>query len=168
MQTKNIKLSEMIPDRPEFELSNYSGVIKLRVPNMMDHAWLQDRYPDSETFKKVLDPNKPNWKEIARIVYQLMDMDSKRFFAAQDVEDIGEDGPITVRRSGPDMVLLSIQTTVEAVKMMGALTRAIALSNPIIEEEVKKKMAEAMQLIGAKSSTPSRTSTGGRKGKSRS
>lgn len=160
-----MELEELLPPKPEFFLKSKNRNFAIRPPTLHDQVWFKNRYGTSTSFASALSTG--DWVEISRVVYHLLSDDDRREFLAQDVRVVNDDGEEkTVRHTGPEVFLLAIDGIEEITKIMGALTRAIMISNPAIEEDVKKQVAEAkakapppQKLISPSSSTSSGIST---------
>lgn len=164
---KPISLSDILPTKPEFRVEKTNKSYLLRLPNMLDQVWIKEKFGGAERVAQVI--HGQDWLEISRIVYRLMDDTARADFPAVDARIINDEGESMHRRlTGPEHLLSSLGGLEETVRMLSALTQAIILSNPIIGEEVKKKlMAEGIR-IGDTSSISSKASTVSRKKKSRS
>lgn len=167
---KPVEIEDILPQKPEFELGG--EVYTLRPPNMLDQVWIKDTFGDE--FGKILPNN--DWPRIAKFVYRLLDERGQSDFRARKVKIINEETGEECERffTAAEVLLTKISNLTEASKIMGAVYRAIAISNPMIEEVVKKKMGEELakltpppSSVGQKSSTPSKVSTNGKRRTSR-
>lgn len=160
-----MELEELLPPKPEFFLKSKNRSFVIRPPNLHDQVWFKSRYGTSTGFASAL--SNGDWNEISRVVYHLLSDADRREFLAQDVKVVNDEGEEkVVRHTGPEVFLLAIDGLEEITKIMGALTRAIMISNPAIEEDVKKQVAEAkakaprrQRPTSPSSSTSSGTST---------
>lgn len=163
-----MELDEILPTKPEFTLSKTGKTYTLRPLNLEDQVWLKSKYGSKEAFEAVL--KNYQWEKAILMVYRLM-VDKKDFLAI-DVEEADDDGILKkFILSGPVRLLREISGPEEAARIMGALARAIIISNPLIEEAVEKEVKDALKknlLIGQKSSTSSRRNTAGPRSKSAS
>lgn len=169
---KPLNLEDLLPSKPEFVLDG--ATYTLRPPNMLDQVWIKETFGND--FGKIL-PNS-DWPKIAKFVYHHLDEKGQIAFRARKVRIINEETGEEVEKffTASEILLTSIKNLEVMAGIMGAVYRAISISNPMVEEIVKKQMAEQVKtlrqpeekLVGAKSSTPSKANTGGRRKKSRS
>lgn len=145
---KNLALKDVIPTKPIFRLAKKPGKeFAIRAPNMADTVFFAEHYESLQKMQAVIQER--NWSEICRIVYYLMDNDTRAEFPAIDEEIVNIDGFKERKVTLGWQVLLAHLTGIEeAVNMLAALSRAIMNSSPIIEkvveDEVKKKMKQSM------------------------
>jgi hypothetical protein len=163
-------LSYLLPEKPEFYLSQMKKTYKLRIPNLQDQVWIGDKYKSQQGLQDVF--AKKDWAEISKILFYFLE--DKSDFLATDatiVDEMGEEHKM--RLSGPQRLTMAIIGE-ETYHAIGAMTKAIVLANPSIEgpvlEELKKNATESLtqqnvKPIGAKSSTSSKRNTDGRKKK---
>lgn len=161
----DIKLEDIFPDEPEFYLSTTKKTYRLRLPTLEDHVWMKRTFGDENNLNKVL--KDLQWDQLCRIVYRLLKQEDRQDFLATDAEITSDEGEaVTVRLTGPQMLLRSIGSIDEGVKVISALTKAITLSSPMIDEyvkaELKKKMTDPEEeQSGLRSSTSFTQSTAG-------
>jgi hypothetical protein len=164
---KPISLQDILPTKPEFSIEKTKKTYTLRLPNMLDQVWIKEKFGGPERVAQVIQGQ--DWLEISRIVYRLMDDAARGDFPAVDAKIINDDGESMQRRlTGPEHLLSCLSGLEETVRMLGALTQAIILSNPLIGEEVKKKLMAQGIRIGDTSLTLSKASTVSKKKSSRS
>lgn len=169
---KVISLEDILPAKPEFMLGG--RIFKLRPPNMLDQVWIKTTW--GAAFANILPEE--DWPQVARFVYHQLDHAGQTHFRARKVPTLneltGEEGERFC--TGAEVLLASIANQQEFLAVLGAVYRAIAISNPLVEEIAKKKMEASLARLNPEteakptspeSSTRSRTSTDGRKRKSR-
>lgn len=171
MLKKTLELEDLLPPKPVFTLNEKE--LTLRPPNQHDRVWIKTTFGDERSAWQAV--QKGDWSVISRVVYRLMEQASRAHFPAQAATVINDEGETAeVKLTGAEALLVAIQNSGDAMKVIGALNRALVISEPEIEpalvEEVKKSLQEINQLLResttGKSSISSNTITGGRKKKS--
>lgn len=154
-----MNLTDLIPETAKFSLSSTGKEYEIRTPNLEDRVEMMRLVGGSE--QNVVEVfTQKKWDQICKIVYRLM-KDKSDFIAKRETfisdEGIKQEAMVT----GPILLLRAIQTQLEAVQMLGALTAAMANGEPLVKEfiqnEVKKNLA--LQSTGESSSTSSPHST---------
>lgn len=174
MAIKQLELKDIIPPKPFFFVKSKQKSYHLRLPTLEDQVWLNEKFGGPEGIQKVL--NTRDWPGVCRMVYRHMSNEGREDFLAQAVKIINDEGESVLRRmTGPEVLFCQLSGVDEAVKMLGAMIRAIMSSNPLIEKEVLEEIKKNLRpdnhslsqspSIGEKSSTRSRANTGGRKSK---
>lgn len=160
LETRVIKIEDIIPEKPEFYVRKLDKRFSLRLVDLDDSVWIRSKIGSAERLQEIC--SKLEWEEICKIVFRLLE--DKSDFMAYECEEINDDGEkIRVKVSGPRALLKAVTGLEEGVKMLGALNSSMAKSNPIVDralrEEVKKKIAA--NQTGERSSTPSPVNTDG-------
>ena len=134
-----MQLQELLPDQPEFFLTSKQKTYRLRIPNLEDRARFSEWLGDQATVKKVFE--ELQWPVLSKLVYRLMA--DKSDFPATTVTEINDDGVEEARLvSGPQMLLRSVTSIDESMKMLGALTTALRMGDPLVDEAVRQAVAE--------------------------
>lgn len=132
-----MNLLELKPKHSKLKLKAIKQELILNPVTLADEAWMEEQYGAkqiAEIFEQV------NIKEISRIVFRLLDNDSKRVFKKQTVEVIDENGDShDVELGGLDLLRASIIGWQEKIALLNALLDNIGISRPDINEELKKK-----------------------------
>ena len=162
-------LEEIIPDKPEFYVSAKKKTYSLRPPNIEDQAWFISRFGSLDKVTEAM--TSQDWEGICKIVYRLICNEGKRDFKAEETTEFDDDGVETTALLPASRALLRSLIPDEALEMMRALTKAVVLSNPLIEKAVvdnlKKNSKDIAPWIGEKSSIKSKANMDGQKNKSR-
>lgn len=142
---QKLKITDILPSKPVFKLKLHpTKEFSIRPPNMEDHSWFVENYETLQKAHEVIADR--HWGEICRICYYLMSSDDRATFPAESVPHTDENGVAGTKvRMGWQILLKSLSGIEEASGMLAALSRALMISNPIIEEavnaEVKKQLA---------------------------
>lgn len=152
-----IALEDILPEKPEFTLAGQTYT--LRAPTAHDRVWMK-QFGDENSISAIFQNR--SWDQIGKIVYRLLDQ--KECFQAVTMEEIDDNGESVKRRyTGPELLLMAIQTIDDERVILGALTKAFALSNPLIDkyiqEEILKKNRSEESPAGEKSLISSEAST---------
>lgn len=149
-----MELDQLFPEKPVFVLKNVEHT--LRLPNLEDSVWLKNHIGDEKALSEMF--TKLDWANICKFVYRLLV--NKEQFQAFDETVIDDNGERVTRRvSGPDRLLREISGQEEGARILGALTKAIAMSNPMVNDHVEAQKKSL--LNGLKSSTDLQASTVG-------
>jgi hypothetical protein len=155
-----MELEDLLPEKPEFKLVSTGKMYQLRLVNLEDHVWLKNKFGSSENFTDVM--RNQDWSKAILFVYRLL-VDKSEFMASEEpgVDDDGN--PVKTLVTGPFKLLRAISGAEEAAYIMGALAKAIMLSNPMINDAVKEELKNELKKnsIGQKSSTSLQASTVG-------
>lgn len=170
---KQVKLSDIIPTKPEFFIKSVGQTFEIRPPNLEDQQWIAQRYPAQADIARIF--SNREWKEICVMVYRHLDTKGRAAFKPRKGVKLNDDGADEeIMLTGPEVLLVNLKDPEEAAKMLGAMVRAMVLARPDMEEivatEVKKnwhqlQAALGVKPIGQKSLTSSRRNTGGAKPK---
>ena len=166
MKEKELKLSDVFPDKAEFTLKQTGKTYKLRLFSLRDRQWLQDNFT-AEQIKAAFNAKNLQFEDILRMVYHQLEDRSQ--FLATEKEEVDDDGrKVMVFTPGHVVLMQSVEGAEEFVHIMAALTKALTESEPVIKKyvnaEVKKtllEMKEAKGRRGQKSSTSSKANTDG-------
>ena len=169
-KNKPISLEDIIPSKPIFTVAGSNKAYRIRPPNMADRVWMKKTFGSEDELQRLI--GEKDWQKICRVVYRLLDEKARADFPSTTATFINDEGDkMQGKLSGPDVLLRALSGLEDAVKMLSALTRAIIISNPLIEEaiaeEVKKSLLQLGLPIGAKFSTRSKANMGGQNPKSR-
>lgn len=161
MKKKNdaVSLEDIIPTKPEFFLSGKNKTYSIRPPNLSDRVWIRETFGSEEAMREMI--GRQDYEAICRLIYRLMDSKDRADFLAQEVEIVNDEGDkITERMTGPQVLFVSLAGLEEGVALIGALGRAIMLSNPLIAKAVEEEVKKNLSKIQASPKNPSRPSTG--------
>lgn len=160
-----MELHELLPEKPEFTLRKTGKTYQLRAVNLEDQVWIKNKYGSAEALERVLTAN--DWENSLLMVYRLMT--DKSDFMGSEEEIIDDDGrKQKAFVTGPVKLLREIQGAEEGALIMGALAKAIIISNPMIEKLVKERVDEQIkkkQSTGQNSLTSSPQNTDGQPSK---
>lgn len=139
---KPMRLEDMIPEETQVTLVSPGGEKKsydLRCINLEDEAWMIRVFGPTgiqSVFKENIDV-----VGLAKIIFrQLKD---KSDFLPRSEETYDEDGEkVTLKVTGPDLVLRGIVGKAHVLEVLQALSKIIGASQPPVEEEDKKAMDE--------------------------
>lgn len=134
-------LTKLIPKETRFKLRQSGDEeFVMRPINLQDEIWLSEEYPGEEIGKVF---EEINIKEISRIVFRLLDSESKKFFKKREVEIVDEDGDSESMELGGVALLQSLVSGWdEKAMLMEKLLENIGVSRPKMDEkdkDVKKK-----------------------------
>ena len=156
-----MELEEVLPEAPTFTLHSTGKEYRLRLVNLEDHVWLQNRFGGGVAFSKILE--KQDWGNAILFAYRLM-IDKTDFMAVEEtvIDDDGVEKRTLI--TGPLRLLRAISGAEEATLVMAALAKSIMLSNPTVDKYVKAQYKEDQKksLTGQTSSTRSQVNTDGR------
>lgn len=141
-----MNLLDMKPKESKLKLKSLKNDLTLRPVSLADEAWLDEQYGSKEITKIF---NEVNIKEISKIVFRLLDNESKKIFKKQIVEMIDENGDSSeVELGGVELFRSMIIGWDEKVALLNALLENIGLSRPAEKEiDVKKKaVKETMEM----------------------
>lgn len=162
-----MELEDIIPTRPEFTLSKMGKTYTLRLPDLSDQAWVKEKYGSAVSLSDAI--SKYDWEKTLPFIFRLLE--DKTDFLASEEEIIDDDGnKKKAMFTGPYKFLRAVQGINEIHAIMGALSKAIMLANPMIapvlegvaREEIEKKN----RLTGGKSLISSQVNTVGHSSKS--
>jgi len=136
-----MKLTDMIPTESKFTLKKAKREFILNPINLSDEIWLKNEYGEDgiqEIFEKI------NIEEISRIVFRLMRVEDKEFFASKEVTIIDESGvKETMILGGVNLLRTYISGWGEKLAILNSLLENIGASRPELkelEEDAKKKV----------------------------
>lgn len=146
-----MELEDFFSEGKSFKLKSTGKTYELRLPNLSDGAFIKSTYGDAIGFQSALEGM--DWPLIILFIYRLLN--DKSDFLAEDIEEINDTGEKVTRRvTGPEKLLKSISGQAEGLKILSALTQAIAESNPdakkAMDEEIKKNKKMLQKLGGKK------------------
>lgn len=126
-------LASMRPKEARFKLTTFEDKEFVMNPiTMDDEAWLGETY-GTEGVQQIFDELRMH--EIARIVFRLLNVESKKVFKKQVVEFVTEDGEVTeVELGGVDLLRSSCVGWEDKLALVKALSENIGFSRPDIEE----------------------------------
>lgn len=155
-----MEMHEFIPEVPSFTLSSTGRAYELRLPNLEDRVAMVALAGGQENVQKIFTELK--WDVIAKIVYRLM-VDKSDFVAVQETSINDEGVKVTRTVTGPMLLMRAIVSNEDSMKVLGAFTSAITVSEPAvrqyIKDEVKKNLLNLGLSTGQSSSTSSPAST---------
>ncbi len=149
-----MELEDFFSEGKTFSLNSTGKTYELRLPTLADGAFIKATYGDAIGFQKALEGM--DWPLIILFIYRLLK--EKSDFLAEDITEIDDSGEqVTRRMSGPEKLLSAISGQAEGLKILTALTQAIAESNPeakkAMQDEIKKNKKMLQKSVGKKSST---------------
>lgn len=150
-----INLEDLTRTTSEFKLSS-GEVFKLRACTLADESWMQRTFgKDIESiFKDV------KMDELSRIVFHMMDTESRSKFLSKEIEECDEEGnKSVVKIGGVALFRTHIIDTRDKMAVLESLLETIGISRPVQKELMDEKKKSL--LIGDTSSTPSQVSTDG-------
>lgn len=155
-----MKLEELLPESPSFELKSTGKTYHLRIPNLSDRARFTEILgTDQEKITEVF--QKMHWETLSKLVYRLLV--EKEDFQGSIETELDDDGfSHEVRVTGPEKLMRAVTGGLgEAMKMLNALVLAMRAGDPLIDQAVtdSSEKKKAPKLSGATSSTSSARST---------
>jgi len=158
-KSEAVTLEDIIPMKPEFFLAAKNKTYSVRPPNLSDRVWIRETFGSEEAMREMI--GNQDFEQICRLVYRLMASEDRADFLAQQVDIVNEEGDkLTKRFTGPQVLFVSLAGLEEGVKVIGALGRAIMLSNPLIAKAVEEEVKKNLSAIQASPKSPSRPSIG--------
>lgn len=160
-----IKLEDIIPQGSSFTLKRTEKTYYLKPVSLADELWISQTFGDQ--LQEIMSQVK--MKEICRIVFRLLEDDSKQEFRAKDVELINEEGEsMTVRLGGAELLMCLVSGYGEKIQIIEALMDTLGASRPVRDKLTKAEedQKKSQKPIGQKSSTSSQPSTDGPQKKS--
>lgn len=153
---KDMRIEDVIPQRPEFILSSSGKTYELRLPSIEDRIWFRQRFKEAEV-KAAFDTR--DWNVLSVIVMRLLK--DRSDFAARDIEEIDEEGEKRkVRLSGSEILRRSILSTEDETQVICAINSAFANADPIVRKQLESALKKNLKT-GPQSSTDSPTTTDG-------
>ena len=151
-----MRLEDVIPETPEFEIKKIGKSYRLRLVTIEDHVWFRTKFGGWE--KVIESIQKQQWENVAKIAFHLLE--DKSDFRARTEKVIDDDGEeVEVRFTGPDLLLKSLTGLEEAVAMLGAINASIANSSPLIKEAMKTELKKNLKNLESQTGEPSSTSS---------
>lgn len=137
-----MKLNELKPTKTTLKISTIKKKLTVNPLTLNDEVWLSERYTEEELQQIFLEIN---IKEISRIVFRLLDNESKKAFKAQDVDIILEDGSVVTKNlGGVELLRNACVGWDDKLALIEALNVAIGNSRPKAVESKKKVMNKKM------------------------
>lgn len=156
-----MKLEELLVQKPEFKIESKQKMYTLRVPNLEDRVKFKEILGDESKIQEIF--NNLQWDIIAKLVYRLLV--EKEDFVARPEKGYNDDGePVTYLITGPALLMRSMNSIDEAMKMLGALVTALRLGDPLIDQAITnmtetEKKSPTKNRTGQKSTTQSQANT---------
>lgn len=136
METNKSELSELTPKKVEIVINGQLFV--LNQWSLEIDKWIQDEF-EVTTEKLFKDAEEFSSPTLGKIIYALLDQESKRKLLAKDVEEIDMHGEVKKRRlTGPDQLLRLIPRA-QIQPLFYKVVESFQQSRPEIEESKKKK-----------------------------
>lgn len=127
-----MKLSQVLPKSISFNLRLLGDNLTLRPVTLEDEIWIADTFGESgieEIFETV------NFVEISRLVYRLLDDDSKPKLKKQDVTYYNEEGEETIVSVGGVQLLYRLISGLdEKEAIIGALLKNLGFTDKMLDE----------------------------------
>lgn len=141
-----MELDELIPERvqwtPTFTDENdkpQEVEFHFRPFNLEDESWMKREFGDKK-LKEIFEQMK--MKEISRIAFRQLDMDSKRRLMKMKFIDMDEDGTeIEIAPKGPDKLGYLTVGLPEQLELLKMILRTRGISMPVLEK-LGEKMLE--------------------------
>jgi hypothetical protein len=155
-----LNLEDLVREPSEFTLSKTGKTYRLNPCSLADESWMQRTFgKDIEKIFKEM-----RMLELSRLVYRLMDDESKESLAQQEVTVYDEEGVKTKQMmGGATLFQHCVVNTKEKMAIVEALLVTIGFSRPVQKElmEGLEKKSPINPSIGELSSTPSPQPTDG-------
>ena len=147
--TVEMDVSE-VPEQPQLI------ELVLRPFSLRDDAWTNRNYT-KESLAKIFE--KIDMPEIAKMVFNQLNIESKRTVMATTIMDMDEEGnEFEVKMNGPEKLMAMTKGFTNSIRLYKALLESKGLSMPVLEkiaeDDLKKKgvLTEKDTLIGVLSS----------------
>lgn len=129
-----MKLSELLPQGTSFHLSQLGEDLTLRPITLADEIWLNETFGEtgvSEMFSTL------NFIEISRVVYRLLDNESKAKLKKKKIVLFNEDGDESEHEiGGLKLLQLSISGIAEKEAIVGGLLKCLGFTDKMIDDLV--------------------------------
>ncbi|MCB0421144.1 MAG: hypothetical protein KDD61_09110 [Bdellovibrionales bacterium] len=136
-----MKLSDLLPQSTSFHLSQLDEDLTLRPITLADEIWLNETFGEtgvSEMFSTL------NFIEISRVVYRLLDDDSKAKLKKKKVTIYNEDGEESEHEiGGLKLLQLSISGIAEKEAIVGGLLKCLGFTEKMIDDLVDDDQEES-------------------------
>lgn len=148
-----MNLNDLKPRQAKLKVSGVKRQMTLNPITLADEAWLSQNFSPEE-IERIF--NTLEVSGLARIVFRLLDIDSKKIFAKQDVTFVTEDGDtLEGQLGGYELLMYRCVGIDDKMAIVNALLEIMGISRPEINKEAKKKAKKKVQgkQTGRKSST---------------
>lgn len=136
-----MNLAELRPQKSTFKLSTIKQELVMNPITLSDEVWLSQQY-SQERIQQIF--NHVDLNEISRIVFRLLDIDSKKLFRKQKVEFVTEDGDVLEKElGGVDLLRNACVGADDKLALLNAIIDNLGLSRPEVDEEDSKKKTTA-------------------------
>lgn len=132
-----MKLEKIKRKGVKLNLSKVKKPLIINEITLNDEVWLSEEYGE-DALRTVFETM--NIKELARILFRLMDNDSKKLFKAQEFESVDENGEETIEKiGGVELLTLLCIGNDDKLALISCFVDVLALSRPEVAEAIKKK-----------------------------
>ena len=132
-----MNLADMKPKESKLKISTIKQELTLRPITLADEAWLDSEYGADEIQKIFTDVK---IVEISRIVFRLLEIESKKLFKKQKVDFVTEDGDVKeVELGGVELLKRACVGWDDKMALIQALIDNLNISRPEQKETSKKK-----------------------------
>lgn len=138
-----VKLEDIIPKKAAFSLRQKPGVVfAMRPVSLRDEVWLKNTF--GAELQKILQDMQ--MRQVCRIVFHLLEEESKEHFAKTTVTIMNEEGDrVSETLGGAELLYALVSGFDEKMVVFQALLETIGISRPVQEKFVeaeKKKLQE--------------------------
>lgn len=140
-----IKLEELLPSAPEFSLKSTGKTYKLRIFNIDDMIWLEEKIGGMKTLGDLIATQK--YSDLVKVAYHQLE-DKSEFLATVDTVIDDEGRSQQALTPGPQRFARAIQGMDELGEIIRALAFAVTRGNPMAVKD-QKKTAEPKEVSPA-------------------
>lgn len=139
-----INLEDLTRTPSEFTLSN-GKKFTLRPCNLADESWMQRTFgKDLEMIFKEI-----KVEEISRIVFHMMEPESKAEFSPVEIKEVDEDGITSITKIGGVALFRTLVVdTKDKMAILQALLETIGVSRPVQDQLMTDQQEKKSPLIG--------------------
>lgn len=139
-----MKLSEILPSKTNFKVAALDDELNLSPITLADEIWMSEVYGENgikEIFERV------NFAEICRVVYRLLDNESKSKLKKQKVIIYNEEGEESeVEIGGVKLLYALISGWDEKNHIMGALLKCLGFTEQMVDDLAESSGKKKDQL----------------------
>lgn len=148
IENKHFSLDDLNPEPGFFDLMIDGEVksVRIRPISLGDRQVILRIFGRPEEMQKSVGEMDP--EKLTKLVYYLLDKDVKEKFLAQEMDVIDEMGEKKkVKMTGPELLLEHVNSFSGYIKMIQALFKTMGISQPKLDEALKKAMKEQVDTM---------------------
>lgn len=136
-----LSIEDIIPEPAEIKVKGKTYA--LRPVNLEDQVWIGKKF-GHDTLQDLFGKGLP-FDVVAQLVYRQMEMDGKRDFLAEEIEEIDDDGNVVTKPyKGWEKLMISIPGN-ESPAILEAYLKTVGISLPRLNEKVEAEKKNEKQ-----------------------